>query len=100
MKDITIKLNPTENSLKGRYFPEMRHLVLVDATNGPFSFELPDCGSVFDTDFDFHRTDEIQANSVTITTFGEQKINNEDTQILYVGDSFHIRTDQVKWYVV
>lgn len=99
-KQITIELNPTQDSLKGRYFPMMNHLVLIDATNDSFSFELPDCGSIQETEFDLHRTDEVQANTVTITTFQNQKINNEDEQKLYVGDSFHIRTDRVKWYVV
>jgi hypothetical protein len=99
MEKQTITLTPGQNTLKGKYRSDSDVLVLLDATNGSFSVEVPDCRSIRNVHFNFNRYDEIEANIVTLTTFHNQKIQNEDTQIVYVGSSLSLETDLTNWYV-
>lgn len=90
----TININATENVLKGKYKSKEKHLVLIDATNGSISFELPDCGSVIDVEFYITRVDTESGNTVTMTGYNSQI----DTQTFDCGDFMILLTDSIKWY--
>ncbi len=105
MKTQTIKLSTFRNTLIGNYKSGYHIIVELDATEGPFTVELPSCEGSEDTQFSFPRTDEVRsfdgvANRVTLEAKLGQKIKNEDTQKVSVGSSPTINTGGLKWVTV
>jgi len=96
MKQYTIKLNPTETSLQGKYPPNTLVKVLCNANVAGFTITLPDCGSVVGNVFKLIREDENASNDITVLPFGEQKINNETSQILR--GVIDLVTDRSNWW--
>jgi hypothetical protein len=98
MKQYTIKLTPTEPTLKGKYPSGVLVLVVCNADKAGFTINLPDCGSVVDTKFKLIREDENRDNDVTVIPWGTQKINNETNQNLRVGHVIDLVTDRKNWW--
>ena len=95
-----LKLNPTENTLIGEYNDGDTVMCECDATTEDFTIVFPDVLSVENATFKMNRKDEVYANNITLSVLiPGQKIQNEDTQILRVGDSFEITPGAEHWWV-
>ncbi len=98
MKQYTVKLTPSEPTLKGKYPPGVLVLVMCNAEKAGFTINMPDCGSITDNRFELTREDQERGNEITVVPFGTQKINNETEQKLRVGMVIILRTDRKNWW--
>ena len=98
MKQIEIKLTPSQNALQGLFGPNTMVMVLCDATDGPFNVEMADAQSSDNNTFRFVKIDST-ANKITITAKSNQKIMNEDTQELsQQADELVLNVGEGNWW--
>ena len=101
MEQQTITLTPGDSNLVGKYRQNSHVLLLLDASEAPFTVNLPDSTSVVNTVFDCARKDQIWANVVTVTPFPNQQIKNCDEIKVRVDDSWELRKEDggVNWWI-
>ncbi len=95
-----ITLKPGQNVLKGKIRSSQDVLVKIDATTGGFSIEIPDCVGVPTNDFTLilNRIDTT-SNTVTLSGYRAQKLQNEDTMQIYKNDTIVLTTDRQNWWI-
>ena len=98
MPRSTINLTPSQNSLQGLYNPGDEVMVMCDATDSDFTVEVPDAQSSDDTLFRFVEYDS-SLNEITLSARANQKIMNEDTQVLTEqADELVLNSDGQDWW--
>ena len=94
---IVVNLIPQDKELAGQYGAEDTVIVKCDATDNPFTVNIPDASVGLQPEFKITKTDS-SANIVTLSPFGNQTLARETSQELTEqGDLIILNSDLENW---
>jgi Tfp pilus assembly protein PilE len=97
MKSI-LNISPSQNELQGAFPENGEVLVMCDAADASFAILMPDAQSTETVTFRFVKKD-ASANTITLQAKPNQKIMNEDTQVLtQQADELVLNADGENWW--